>query len=188
MATATTPTQSAKRTGYEILRDYAQITEWIAELEEEIAANGGVLPDWLAELFDGTYDDLRAKIEAYFLVAKHLETEAKSFKSAADPYLEEAARLRRKGQARENVAASLKARAREMFLHAGLDKYRGDVLTIFPVAVETYEPTVPVEELDDQWKRVTITPNKEAVREHVRAGGNVPAGWEQRVRIDVRSR
>lgn len=189
MATATKP-EVKKPTGYEILADLQQVNDWIhdPEVEAELVENEGVLPDWFLEMFEGTEGDMKVKIERYHLAAKHLETEAKSFKAAAEPYLAEAADLKGKGQSLENRAKMLRERARFLFIESGLDKYKGDVLSIFPQMVSSLECTVDPSELPDEWRRVAYSANKEAVKQHVKSGGDMPEGFVENVRIDVRSR
>jgi hypothetical protein len=154
----------------------------LRRIEEQIAdADGEITPDIDAQL-SALEGELERKLEWIALMAREAQAEG-------DVYGAEIVRLAARKKAAENRAASLKAYAMEVMQQTGREKVKGELASLAVVrnSAPSLTVTVAPELLPERFRRVTVAPHLQAIRDAVKAGETVEGveieqGYHVRIR------
>lgn len=141
---------------YEITGQFSALDSMDLETSEDIQAYG--------DLYAGLEGTLKEKIEASCKVIKNSDAEIEALSN-------EMARLSARKKTIENRTAWLKGYMQENLEAMGLDKVD---TYLFSVRIQANPPSVDVtieaEKLPEEYQRVTIAPDKTAIKEALKAG------------------
>lgn len=135
---------------------------------DDLAGDGEldpVLDELLAEL-DGQIED---KVEAYCRIIRELELTAAARKEEAD-------RIRKLSDQDSNTVKSMKGRLMYFFGLQSIDKLKTNNFNLSICnngGVQPLDITVPPERLPKEFQKVTLVANVDAIREWIKAGGDI---------------
>lgn len=137
-------------------------------LDDELVERGGELsPEEEAEL-DLTTGDLRAKVDAYYMIIKEFEARAKTLVKLAEPFVTSR-------KAYENKAESLLARMKFAMQAMGVRRVEGDT---FEFALTNSQPALVINEAElpkEYFTTVTtVVPDKERIKGNLLLGIQIP--------------
>ncbi len=142
------------------------ITAELRELEEALIESGGEITDEMEERFHALLDMENEKTEGYIAVIQRLTRTAEAVKAEED-------RLKKRRRALERSAQSLKDRLCWAMRQRGeevrettLGKVRVQQASRRGIVVD-----VDAEELPDELKRVSVSPDKRAIRAYLEEHG-----------------
>lgn len=144
---------------YEINEVYQNL---LALLEDEETS-----AEQLAGAFENIKDELHVKVENYARIIKNVQAEVEAYK-------EEVARMTAKRKSLENNIGRMKEAAEYAMRLQGETKVKGELFTI---AIQKNPPSLKIdiepEELPQEFQTITITPNKEKIKEAIKEGKDI---------------
>lgn len=150
------------KTLYEIENDYSELLNRL----DELCAQEEITPETLGELnalLVINQEEFTQKAEAYASVSRQKKARAEYLKN-------EAKRLTKMAQAEEAAAEMLKERISGAMLVMGLEKAETAHYKLSLRKSSKVEIQVPVEELATEYQRITIAPDKAAIKAARKAG------------------
>ena len=152
---------------YQIVDEYQEVTDWIADHGEEIADAGGELPEELSTLLDKFDSDLRGKVERIALMIQTKKAHAAAVKLEADRLV-----ARQRSIARQ--AESLTNYLHRELTRAGVRKIDGDLVNI---AIQmNSRPSIGLQYPDvipEQWKKTTVSFDSQAAYQAMKEAGEL---------------
>lgn len=135
------------------------ITTELRQMQEALLDNGGVISDEMEERFDHLLDVEEEKTEGYIKVIRDLKTTAEAVKEEED-------RLKKRRRALENSVDELKDRLCEAMQVRGQEVRETDLgkVRVQEASRRSLSVDVDPEELPDEFKRVSVKPDKRDIR------------------------
>ncbi len=152
---------------YELTAQFQQLADALVR-----AAEDPELETAIAAMLEDTAGNLEEKAEGYARVIRNFEAEAKM-------YREEEKRLAEKRKVCENSIERLKNNLQAAMAQTGMRKFSSGVFSFAIVKNGGKAPIVeipPAEELPEELTRVTIEPDKDAIRKYIEETGDLSYG------------